>query len=72
MVNVRCGVEVKECQIHCAKPLKRSRLWQSDTWPSSDRLPNPAKMLADHANLPGMTVEKVAASLSESYTKRLY
>lgn len=69
---VGIGVEVKECYIHCAKSIKRSRLWQPDSWPNPERLPNPAKILADHARLPGLTVEKVADSLTESYTKRLY
>lgn len=64
--------EFEECYVHCAKSLKRSRLWQTDTWPDLAVLPNPAKMLADHANLPGVTVEKVAEALSESYTQRLY
>jgi uncharacterized protein len=69
---VGIGVEVTECYIHCAKSIKRSRLWQTDSWPNPDRLPNPAKILADHARLPGLTADKVAESLSESYTKRLY
>jgi len=69
---VGIGVQVEECYIHCAKSLKRSRLWQPDSWPNSSQLPNPAKILADHAKLPGLTVEKIAESLSESYTKRLY
>lgn len=72
MPVVGIGVEVKECYIHCAKSIRRSRLWESDFWPSPERLPSPAKILADHARLPGLTAEKVAESLSESYTKRLY
>ncbi|QSO54148.1 pyridoxamine 5'-phosphate oxidase family protein [Alicyclobacillus curvatus] len=69
---VGIGVEVNECYIHCAKSIKRSRLWQTDSWTNPDRLPNPAKILADHARLPGLTADKVAESLLESYTKRLY
>lgn len=69
---VGIGVEVKECYIHCAKSIKRSRLWQPDSWPNPERLPNAAKILADHARFPGLTAEVVAESLAESYTKRLY
>lgn len=69
---VGIGVEVEECYVHCAKSLKRSRLWQPDSWPGASSLPNPAEMVAVHVNLPGMTVEKVAESLHESYTRRLY
>ncbi|KEO83897.1 pyridoxamine 5'-phosphate oxidase family protein [Tumebacillus flagellatus] len=66
------GVEVEECFVHCAKALKRSKLWQPESWLSRDQLPNPAEMLRDHCKLPGMTTEQIAESLQESYTKRLY
>ncbi|OFW77123.1 MAG: phosphohydrolase, partial [Alicyclobacillus sp. RIFOXYA1_FULL_53_8] len=39
---VAIGIEVEECYIHCAKSLKRSRLWQAETWPDLAVLPNPA------------------------------
>lgn len=70
--KVGIGVEVEECFIHCAKSLKRSRLWQPDTWPDPSDLPSAAQILADHVNLPGVTPEKVEEGLQESYTKRLY
>ncbi|MBL0386541.1 pyridoxamine 5'-phosphate oxidase family protein [Tumebacillus sp. ITR2] len=66
------GVEVEECFVHCAKALKRSKLWQPESWASRDQLPNPAQMLRDHCKLPGLTTEDIAQSLQESYTKRLY
>ncbi|RXT03608.1 pyridoxamine 5'-phosphate oxidase family protein [Ammoniphilus sp. CFH 90114] len=66
------GVEVEECFIHCAKAFKRSRLWEHDTWPNRETLPSPAKILTDHANIPGTTAVEVAKLLQESYTKRLY
>lgn len=65
-------VEVEECFIHCAKALKRSGLWKPETWQEREHLPNPARMIADHVKLPGVTTEKVAGMLEESYTKRLY
>ncbi|WP_273853058.1 pyridoxamine 5'-phosphate oxidase family protein [Guptibacillus spartinae] len=66
------AVKVEECFIHCAKALKRSNLWDSESWPSKEVLPKPAKILAEHTNLPGMTEEKVAEGLRESYSKRMY
>jgi PPOX class probable FMN-dependent enzyme len=63
------GVEVEECFVHCAKALKRSHLWDPDTWPSKSALPSPAKMLAAHAK---QGEAEVAKALQESYTKRLY
>lgn len=66
------GIEVEECYVHCAKALKRSKLWQPGSWPAAEALPNMAQMLADHAKLPGMSAKEVAEALHDSYTKRLY
>ncbi|WP_377888088.1 MSMEG_1061 family FMN-dependent PPOX-type flavoprotein [Alkalihalobacillus sp. R86527] len=63
------GVEVMECFIHCGKALKRSHLFEQEYWPSNEKLPSAAKMLADHAKLES---ESVSKSLKESYTQRLY
>jgi len=66
------GVEVEECYIHCAKAFKRSALWQPANWPSKETLPHIPKVIADHANMKGLTSEDVAKSLKETYEKRLY
>jgi len=65
-------VTVQECFAHCAKAFKRSQLWNPASWTDKADLPNIARMLADHAKLPGMNTEKVKELLEESYTKRLY
>ncbi|MCF6137793.1 pyridoxamine 5'-phosphate oxidase family protein [Pseudalkalibacillus berkeleyi] len=65
-------VKVDECFIHCAKAFKRSKLWDSKTWLDQAERPNPAKMLHAHVNLPGLSEEKIAAELQESYRNRLY
>jgi PPOX class probable FMN-dependent enzyme len=67
---VAIGVEVAEVFVHCAKALLRSKLWDPVTWPA--QLPDTARMLADHVGRPDTDAAKVAASLQESYTKRLY
>ncbi|MFD0697042.1 pyridoxamine 5'-phosphate oxidase family protein [Paenibacillus sp. GCM10027628] len=71
---VGIGVEVEACYIHCAKALKRSGLWQPDTWLTDEHLPSIPHMLAAHIQLPDevVTPEEVEKSLHESYTKRLY
>ncbi|MNB74506.1 Pyridoxamine 5'-phosphate oxidase [compost metagenome] len=65
-------VEVEECYTHCAKAFKRSSLWNPESWPAKDHLPDIPKMIADHVKLPGISAEQVAASLNDSYTNRLY
>jgi PPOX class probable FMN-dependent enzyme len=66
------AVEVGEAFLHCAKALKRSRLWEAETWPADDALVSRAQMFLDHVPAPGVTVEQVEASLAESYKKNLY
>ncbi|MEC0370546.1 pyridoxamine 5'-phosphate oxidase family protein [Paenibacillus chibensis] len=66
------GVEVEECYMHCAKAFKRSGLWQPDSWPSSEVLPDPAEIIAEHAGRLRLSTEEVRASLKESYEQRLY
>jgi uncharacterized protein len=66
------SIEVEECYIHCAKALKRSKLWKSEYWPAKQHLPSPAKIIAKHAALASYNEEKVRLALDESYKKRLY
>jgi uncharacterized protein len=66
------GVEVEECYMHCAKALIRSGLWEPSTWPEKETLPSAAKIIYEHANLPGSSPETIEDGLKESYAKRLY
>ncbi|MCH1626456.1 pyridoxamine 5'-phosphate oxidase family protein [Fredinandcohnia sp. SECRCQ15] len=66
------GVEVEECYIHCAKAFKRSGLWDPNSWIEKEKLPAAAKIIADHANLPGMSADSISKRLQEGYEKRLY
>jgi uncharacterized protein len=65
-------VKVEQCFMHCGKAFKRSGLWEPETWLSKEELPNAAKIIADHVNLPGMTEERVEADLLEGYKNKLY
>ncbi|MFJ5760995.1 pyridoxamine 5'-phosphate oxidase family protein [Neobacillus sp. NPDC093182] len=66
------GVEVEECFIHCAKAFKRSGLWKASSWAEKETLPTAAKIIFEHANLPGSSIESIEERLTESYNKRLY
>lgn len=47
--KVVCVVTVAEAYVHCAKALKRSSLWQTESWADSEELPDTMCMLRDHA-----------------------
>ncbi|MGG1674473.1 pyridoxamine 5'-phosphate oxidase family protein [Neobacillus sp. NRS-1170] len=66
------GVEVEECFIHCAKAILRSGLWKPEIWKDKALLPRAAKILAEHANIEGVSVDEIEASLIEGYKNRLY
>lgn len=66
------GVEVEECFIHCAKAFKRSGLWEPSSLANKEDLPNAARILFEHAQLPDSTIDSIADRLEESYSKRLY
>lgn len=69
---VGIGVEVEESFIHCAKALKRSKLWETSSWANKETLPSAAKILFEHTKIPNTSVEIINERLQESYTKRLY
>jgi uncharacterized protein len=66
------AVKIEQCFMHCGKAFKRSGLWEPDRWSAKENLPNAAKILADHVNLPGMTEDVVAEALLDGYKNKLY
>jgi hypothetical protein len=66
------GVAVEECFLHCAKALKRSKLWEPETWPDRASVPAAARMFLDHARPEGMTLEQMERRLRDSYERNLY
>ncbi len=42
-------VTVEEAYVHCAKALRRSDLWEPDSWIEADARPNASAMIKDHA-----------------------
>lgn len=69
---IAIGVEVDECFLHCAKSLKRSKLWDTTSWPERTACPSLAQMLLDQVRPANQTVKDLEAYVEESYTKRLY
>jgi len=66
------GVRVEEAYLHCAKAFKRSRLWESATWPDRQALPALAQMLPDQVGPCELTLDELDRQVEESYRTRLY
>jgi PPOX class probable FMN-dependent enzyme len=64
-------VRMETAYLHCAKALRRSRLWQPEGWPSLDGLPSAAEIWRDHV-ADGRTTAEVQAHLDESYATRVW
>ncbi len=65
-------VDVKEAFMHCPKAFLRSRLWESETWPSRDSLPSMACVLNDHAFGGKGNVEEMEAQMKQTNKDDLY
>ncbi|MEM7096331.1 MAG: MSMEG_1061 family FMN-dependent PPOX-type flavoprotein [Actinomycetota bacterium] len=48
-------VTVAEAYIHCAKALRRAGVWDTETWPADEDIPDAICMLRDHAAIPAET-----------------
>lgn len=58
------GIEVEEAFLHCGKAMRRSTLWDSDTWP--DGVPTGGEILAAHGD-GSVSVEKLDSFLEKNY-----
>ncbi len=65
-------IEVEECFIQCGKALKRSGMWNPESWADPSTLPSGAEILAAHSKLPGTSVADIEDRLEEGYKNRLY
>jgi hypothetical protein len=70
--KVAIVVEVAEAYIHCAKALRRSRLWEPEAWPDTSDMARPAAMLKDHIGLTDMSVEQIDEVLEADYRASLW
>lgn len=64
-------VDIAEVYMHCARAFRRSRLWDSATWPDPATVPGMAAILHDALCLGG-TVEELAAEREARYRTTLY
>jgi PPOX class probable FMN-dependent enzyme len=65
-------VEVQECFLHCAKALRRSKLWDATTWPERASLPSAGQIWRDQVRLQNMTASELDELLEEDYRQCLY
>ncbi len=64
-------VEIDEVFFHCAKALKRARLWDPDTRIDRKEFPTLAQITRDQRES-GTPLEEIEERIRESYEKRLY
>lgn len=71
-------IDIVKVFTHCGKALRRSRLWEPETW-SPDQRPRMGAVTAAHMAAPGpdgstepASTEAIEAGLQESYEKRLW
>jgi PPOX class probable FMN-dependent enzyme len=57
-----------EVFLHCARALRRSDLWEPETWPARDELPSAAQIFRDHASA-DLEVKEVQTILDEGYAR---
>ena len=66
------GVEVEVAFLQCGKALKRSALWEPDTWPARQQLPSAARTYVDHIAMPEVTERAAEEHLAEDYANNLW
>lgn len=64
-------VDVREAYLHCAKALKRSKLWEDDYKIERSELPTLGKMVSDQIN-GEISVEDADAGIEISYRDRMW
>jgi uncharacterized protein len=69
---VGIAVEIEECFLQCGKALIRSNLWKDESWLDKAELPSGARILADHAKIPGVDEIAMNERLEEGYKNRMY
>ncbi len=65
-------VKVNEAYFHCGKAIKRSKIWDSETWPDRKMLPSVGKMIMDQAKLADTTPEEIDELYQKELKENLY
>lgn len=69
--KVAVVVDVDECYIHCAKALRRSGLWDPDTWSAPAARPSAAEVIVDQYQL-DVEPALVEADLEAGYQETIW
>jgi hypothetical protein len=69
--EVALGIDVVEVYIHCAKALRRSKLWDPATWPEADDRPRPAQILKGHIKIDA-SADVIEADLEKNYVETIW
>ena len=69
--KVAVVVEVEECYIHCAKALRRSGLWDTDSWLSPDERTTAAEVIVGQFQL-DIDPAVIEANLEQDYAATLW
>lgn len=69
--NVAVVVTVTECYVHCAKALRRARVWDAETWPDAGTRPSPGAAFVAHLDLE-VSAEVVEADLDAGYRATMW
>ena len=64
-------IEIREAYLHCAKALKRSRLWDPESRVERGVLPSLGRMLLDQTRS-GEEIASVEARIEQAYRDKLY
>lgn len=66
------AVHVEEAFLQCAKALRRSQLWKTETWPDRSALPSGGQIWLDQTKPANTTVEELDCQIEASYVTNLY
>lgn len=65
-------VTVREAYFHCGRAIKRSRIWEPESWPDPHILPKVGKMILDQAKLVDTTADEIETMYRKALKDELY
>jgi PPOX class probable FMN-dependent enzyme len=65
-------IALSEVYFHCGKAIKRSRLWNPETWSPVESLTSIGKVLRDQVDMGDMTVEQINEHYRKAMKEGLY
>lgn len=65
-------LRVAQAYFHCGKALRRSKLWQPESWPPTHVLPTAGKMILDQAKLADTSAEELESMYQKTLRETLY